>query len=674
LPAKPKSTQNNGAFTSSQAFHAHLRSSLRKFWWYQALLIATLTVWVLRPEHHGILEAVLLISGFLGITITLFFTYKKVQRQSTFLEYLQKEESLLRSHLEQFSLIPKLSTHPAQSTLDELIIRTWDAKDSLQQAKYSLEENKLAAQLLIRMAEDMHTLLLQLQKDSALISSQFTQLKHLHHVLDNVVNSMPSMLVGVNTDFIIQQWNKQAQDVTGVAPTVAINQSVYKVLPFLKDMQKDLALAIEQAKPTNLGFKTCTINNSTRELLVWAFPLHDSQAKEMVIRLDDVTEIRMVTRELHQRQKLDSIGHLAGGVAHDFNNMLSTISGACELMNLPDEEVENKEYRRIIIDTVVRASELTRKLLSFARKGKQDNRPIDIHSLVKDVTTIFARSSDKRIEISLQLMAINHFVLGDASELQNAILNLVINAKDAMPQGGVINIRTSIADVHLSVQKYKEHNLQEGSYLCIEIEDNGEGIPDHILPQIFDPFFTTKGLGKGTGLGLSGVYGAMQQHNGAIFVKSSPNQGTTFELLLPLYSGEFQVANTIIDESAPRQGTILVADDEVTIRLIFKRMLERMGYTVLLACDGEEAVHLYEENAQRIDMIMLDMRMPKMDGAQAFRAIRAQNPNAHVVICSGFDSDDSIKDLFAEGLLEYLPKPLSWNDLKKTLAAVMPMP
>jgi signal transduction histidine kinase len=286
------------------------------------------------------------------------------------------------------------------------------------------------------------------------------------------------------------------------------------------------------------------------------------------VMLTDITDERRLQEQLHQSQKMDTVGHLAGGIAHDFNNMLTGILGSAEVIKKSAEESGNdeiREYIDIVIDAAGRAAELTSKLLAFSRRGKAISTTIDVHDSIRSAIMLLKRSIDKKIEIVDNLTAERHSIVGDPSLIQNAFLNIALNANDAMPDGGKMVFASAV--VHLDdefIRKYP--SVSRGDYIEIQISDTGTGIAKDILPRIFDPFFTTKPVGKGTGLGLSAVYGAVTMHKGTIAVYSEEGVGTVFKIYLPL---EDRIAGTADDESREikyGKGRILVIDDESIIR------------------------------------------------------------------------------------------------------------
>ncbi|WP_163338968.1 PAS domain-containing sensor histidine kinase [Desulfopila sp. IMCC35008] len=397
-----------------------------------------------------------------------------------------------------------------------------------------------------------------------------------------------------------------------------------------------------------------------------------------VVEFRDITERKLAEEEkirlesqLQQAQKMESIGQLAGGVAHDFNNLLSGIFGASELleMALAGKEKELK-YIGIIKNATERASGLTGKLLAFSRKGKQLSTPLDLHAIVRDTMAILERSVDKRIVLQTKLKAEQYMVVGDPSQLQSGILNICVNARDAMPEGGDLHIST----VNVTFNEHDceiDANFTPGKYIKLSIEDTGTGIPHELHSRIFEPFFTTKETGKGTGLGLAAVYGMVKEHHGNILLYSEPGKGTVFHVFLPVSEETVPVVARQDESIVQGTGTILVVDDEDIIRATASLLLENLGYKVLLAQNGEEAVEIYSRVADEIDLVIIDMVMPVMDGREAFERIITINPQAKVIMSSGYARNINMARMVDKGLAGYIAKPFNQLELSKLIADVL---
>ncbi len=373
----------------------------------------------------------------------------------------------------------------------------------------------------------------------------------------------------------------------------------------------------------------------------------------------------------HQSQKMDAIGQLAGGVAHDFNNMLGGIIGAAEMLELGigQKDDESREYIDIILQASDQAALLTNKLLAFGRKGKTTSDAIDVHEIINDALVLLRRTVDKKVSISTALQAHRSTIIGMASEIQNVIINLCINSSHAMPQGGTITIETEDLFLDEDYCKFSSFDLTPGEYIEITVRDNGKGIPQEILPRIFEPFFTSKEQGKGTGLGLASVYGSVLEHSGAISVYSETDLGSVFRIYIPLTVQKPNFSPPI--EPVPGSGIILLVDDEEFVRITCKRMLENNGYTVLLAVDGVEGWDVFQKNQSTIDLVITDMIMPRMNGSELFKKIIKLHPKTRVITSSGFTKDESLEELKRLGLASFIRKPFRAAELTALIESVI---
>jgi len=382
-------------------------------------------------------------------------------------------------------------------------------------------------------------------------------------------------------------------------------------------------------------------------------------------------EIKKLNREMLQAQKMEAVGTLAGGIAHDFNNLLQGILGFTQMLlmerdgNDPDtaklDQIEKAAYR---------ASELTQQLLAFSRKVESNLRPVDLNQEVGQVRGLLERTIPKMIAIELHLEEHLNVIRADPAQLEQVIMNLGVNARDAMPDGGKLVFETENVTLH---EEYCESHLgaKPGRYVLLSISDTGQGMDREILEHIFEPFFTTKGVGSGTGLGLAMVYGIIKSHGGYIMCYSELGEGTTFKIYLPVMQGD-PVENEIETKrnaAVPEGGseTVLLVDDEEILRDIGKDILEKFGYTVLLAADGESALELYRENPEDISLVILDIVMPGMGGKKCLEEILKMNPQAKVVIASGYSINGRAKEVLDGGARAFIRKPY---ELKQMLGEV----
>jgi PAS domain S-box-containing protein len=355
----------------------------------------------------------------------------------------------------------------------------------------------------------------------------------------------------------------------------------------------------------------------------------------------DVTERVQLEAQLRQAQKMEAIGRLAGGIAHDFNNLLTVITGYADvsLSELPESHVVHEDVGEIRA-AAQRAAGLTRQLLAFGRQQVLKPEVLDVNEVVSDAERMLRRIIGEDVELDVRLDPGVSRIVADSNQLTQVLMNLVVNARDAMPTGGTLTIETS------NVEANEQHarrvsGLVPGAYVRIAVSDTGQGMSEEVQAQIFEPFFTTKELGKGTGLGLSTVYGIVQQSDGFIGVTSAPFQGTTFEVYFPRVSpvsplGAQSAAATI----RPLLGeTILLVEDDAAVRTVTRRILERAGYVVLEAASGLDAISLAEEVVRKVDLVLTDTIMPQMSGRELVERLRAVRPTLPVVFMSGHSRD-----------------------------------
>jgi PAS domain S-box-containing protein len=392
----------------------------------------------------------------------------------------------------------------------------------------------------------------------------------------------------------------------------------------------------------------------------------------------DITERKQLEERLRHSHKMEAVGQLAGGVAHDFNNQLSGIMGFADLLRAQAGDDQTLvRYADNILTGVQRATDLTAKLLAFARKGKYLTVPVDVHRIVVEVASLLRHSIGRNIHIRQSFNADPSTTKGDPSQLQSTILNLAINARDAMPDGGEIVMATDLVDVDETWSDRLVFSIPSGRYIKLDVRDTGGGIAPEIMDRIFEPFFTTKEESKGTGLGLAAVYGTLRNHGGGVTVSSTTGRGTTFSLLLPVH---------VDDDHRPRASEpieafgslridgdkhVLVVDDDNSVGQMVSEMLQLIGCHATVCTDGEIAVDFFRRRADEIDAVLLDLVMPNMDGKAVFRRLKRIDPKVRVLVSSGYSVDGGAQELLAEGASGFIQKPYKIADLKTSLAAVL---
>ncbi len=389
----------------------------------------------------------------------------------------------------------------------------------------------------------------------------------------------------------------------------------------------------------------------------------------MVVNLTDISERKSLRAQYEQAQRMESIGTLAGGIAHDFNNLLMGIQGRASLIAF-DLEPTHPHYHHLkgIEEHVRSASDLTKQLLGFARGGKYEVKPIDLNELVTDSASMFGRTK-KEIRIHTISRDPEVVVEADRGQIEQVLLNLYINAWQAMPRGGELFIETRI--VMLDREFCRPHKVTPGRYGKISVTDTGGGMDEPTRQRIFDPFFTTKAKGRGTGLGLASAYGIIRNHNGLIAVRSEINRGSSFDIYLPISGKSLSPAESPERKLIHGSETILLVDDEEMILDVGKAMLEKLGYRVMISPGGREAVATVMNMGKGIDLVILDMIMPGMDGVTTFDRMREIQPAIPVMLSSGYAINDQSDSIMGRGCNGFIQKPFNIFELSIKVRAIL---
>ena len=385
--------------------------------------------------------------------------------------------------------------------------------------------------------------------------------------------------------------------------------------------------------------------------------------------------------ELLQSQKMESMGRLAGGIAHDFNNILSGILGYTSLLLDQFKGDPNASKKLgIIKKSAERGAELTRSLLGFARKEKSQKKVFNVNDIITEVEALLSGSMDRKIRLKHYLASNLKSIEGDSTQISQVLMNLAINACDAMPEGGEVIVMSQNFTVEASdLPHYPE--LKVGSYVHLTFRDTGSGIPPEILSKVFDPFFTTKGSGKGSGLGLAMVYGIMKDHNGSISIESTVGVGTTIHLYFPVVTEVLAEEETTVSEAInppPSKNIlpsfILIADDEDILRELYQDMIFQISpeTKLILARDGMEALQVFKQHAGEIELLLMDVIMPRMDGIKAFKEISKIRPGIKTIFVSGYAESASIASLREDGRVAFIQKPLEEEKLLSVIRSIMP--
>ncbi len=387
----------------------------------------------------------------------------------------------------------------------------------------------------------------------------------------------------------------------------------------------------------------------------------------------DITEKKQLAQQFLRAQRLESLGTLASGIAHDFNNILTPILAASQLLPLRLTHLEGRDRQLIemVESSAKRGSDLVKQILAFASGVEGKRVSLQVRHLLAEVLQVVGQTFPKNIEIHREIPATDLWtVAADATQLHQVFMNLCVNARDAMSDGGILTI--AVKNKFLD-PVYSQMNLeaQSGAYVAISITDTGTGIPPELIDRIFDPFFTTKEVGKGTGLGLSTVLGIIKNHGGFVKVHSQIGQGTQFKIYLPAISSEIAPAAAAPEILDGHRELILIVDDEPLIQEVAKTILEYQDYQTLVASSGAEAIELYTQHPQSIQVILIDMMMPSMDGLTLVRALQQLNPDVKTIITSGLVSSRQVAQLASLGVREFLAKPYTATDLLDTVQRVL---
>jgi PAS domain S-box-containing protein len=444
----------------------------------------------------------------------------------------------------------------------------------------------------------------------------------------------------------------------------------------MRDTSKSVfqSIVLETSVPLHYE-NTLVMRDGSERLVVWDnVSLHDPEGKVIGTASigTDITGSRRLEEQLRQSQKMEAIGHLAGGIAHDFNNILTAIIGYGSLLkNKVSPEDFLHEYVNQILATAEKAAKLTHSLLAFSRKQVINPKPVNVNDIIVSMQKMLGRIIGEDIRFKVNTVAQDLIVEADRSQLEQAMMNLVTNARDAMPHGGSLTITTEegeIGELFIRMHKYGEL----GKYVIVSVSDTGVGMDEKTKEHIFEPFFTTKEAGKGTGLGLAMVYGAIKQHNGFINVYSEPGEGTTFWIYLPVAKSDMLLDDdAAVTAVVPGKETILLVEDDDAVRDVTRVMLEEFGYTVLEASDGGQAVKLFAANRDKVQLVISDIIMPGENGKEVYNALKQIKPDVKALFISGYTADIlTQKGIAAEGI-DFLSKPLRPGDFSKKIREVL---
>jgi PAS domain S-box-containing protein len=516
------------------------------------------------------------------------------------------------------------------------------------------------------------------QADAALRESE----ERFRSIMENANDT----ILFVDSKGYIRFWNRKAEELYGYTPDEVLGKPhsvlVPKRLQEIHNNWMEKFLSLDESAISGKIVEGIGERKDGSEFYVETSTALLKQEGEtyLVAILRDITERKQAEEEkakleaqLRQSQKMEAVGLLAGGIAHDFNNILTAIIGYASLLQMKIKEDEHlKPHAEQILAASQRAANLTQSLLAFSRKQIINPRPLNISEIITKMEKLWGRIIGEDIDLQTTLAAGDTTVMADPGQIEQVLMNLVTNARDAMPLGGHLIIsteRTEIDHTYIRAHGYGT----PGEYMLISVSDTGAGMDAKTCEKIFEPFFTTKEVGKGTGLGLAMAYGIIKQHNGYINCYSEPGKGTTFKVYLPVNkeAGETPVAQQPAPEPAGGSETILVAEDDADVRKLSRETLEHFGYTVLEAVDGEDAVRVFLENKEKIHLLLLDVVMPNKNGKEAYNEIKKMRPDIKAIFISGYTANIIHQKGLLDKELDFILKPVSPADLVRKVREVL---
>ena len=497
------------------------------------------------------------------------------------------------------------------------------------------------------------------------------ELRRTNARLGALFEAAPLAVCAVDAQGVVRQWNPAAQRMFGWTAAQAVGQ---RLPMFPGSGELPVLNGDTRAVKTDVPGVATRSDGSTFEVSMSWGPVDDDPANGYVVTFADMTDRKRLEAQLMQAQKMEAVGRLAGGVAHDFNNMLTAIKSYSQLLlqDVAADDARHKDIQEIDL-AADRAARLTRQLLAFSRQQMLQPRVLDVNQTVSELEKMLQRLLLKDITLSTRLAPELHAVRADAGQLEQVIVNLVVNARDAMPDGGRLTVRTQNVTIDAaSAREGWSFEVRPGAYVLISVTDTGLGMDEATKSRIFEPFFTTKDRHKGTGLGLSTVYGIVKQSGGYIRVISAPGEGSTFEVFLPVADGAASPAGQPQrPQTSGGSETVLVVEDDDGIRAVIKRILERAGHRVLEAMNGAEALRICDASGDSIDLVLSDIAMPEMQGPDLARRIRELHPHMAMLLMSGYAESASQQEGFLTDGVEFLGKPFSPDALTRKIRHIL---
>jgi len=517
------------------------------------------------------------------------------------------------------------------------------------------------------------------------IAISISNAKSLHKIMEseerfrNLSENSPDIIYTTDSTGLITYVNPVAEEILGYSTEEIIGHYFTEFAkPGDTGTVMQLFNRVKQGKETIKNFKAKLLTKDEKERLFYISGAPNFNVMGEMIGvvgiLKDFTEQQKMERQLRHVSRMNAIGRLTGGISHDFNNILHAINAYNELLTLRKNTGDpDLKYLGSIQDLTKRATDLVRRLLIFSRKAESKLEPTDINVEIKSFYELLVSTLPKMIKLELDLAEGLYPVNGDAAQLGQVIMNLTVNAKDAMPEGGRIKIVTT--NIEFAATEYRNGvKIDSGRYAMLTVSDTGCGIASEHLHHIFEPYFTTKEVGKGTGIGLSVVYGIIKNHNGHIFCASELGRGTAFEIYLPAI--DFQIVDEKKDAVKSKillqgQETVLLVDDEPTLLDIGKELLSMLGYRVLTANSGEDALSVINQEKDNIALVILDLMMPGMGGKKCLPEILKIVPSMRVIIASGFAANAGLQDIISAGTVDFIQKPYRIDILSEKIRSIL---
>ena len=639
----PGFNQSAESELAGKALFDNVRASFDALQTYEERLYERL---VATQRFLGITAFVAVIIEITGLLVVLLWLRKGTLRQAT--ELIDKQEKL-------------------EEQATELETQAVELEEQTAMLEEQTDEAQTAARALEKTNRELADTIARLEQSNTVVEGVTREKQKTLRLLDTVLESAPIGFAFVDRDMRYTRINSALASMAGRPAAEYIGKTPAEVNPEVADVVVPLLrevlttgkamLNIPIAPPPGNG------SSSEQHFLVSFFPVHtlEGSIDGVGTVVLETTDRKLLEEQLLQAQKMEAVGRLAGGIAHDFNNILTAIKSYSEL--LIEDMTANKgrvEDVKEIREAADRAATLTRQLLAFSRQQLLHPRVLDLNTTVRDLKGMLERLIGADIEVKTRLAPHLGMVTADPGQIEQVLMNLVVNARDAMPDGGTIDIET--ANVELDDEYARTHaSTPAGSYVMLAVSDTGQGMARETQARVFEPFFTTKEKGKGTGLGLSMVYGIVKQSGGSIWMYSEPGRGTTLKIYLPR-ADAVVAEETVIAPARNGHGgneKILLVEDEDSVRQVASRILRRNGYTVVEARNGTEALREFSEGGHEFDLIITDIVMPEMGGLELAQRIREWTPNSRILFTSGYTEDAVMRRSFLEPGAEFIEKPFT---------------